>query len=271
MTNSRRSPVSRSQLPCLQPGDASISREGIGRSYEETPPSLSDFAARDRRGCQGNLQHLASTRGFQWLHLLTGIGSYLTAPLWLIFLVLEILVSLQAQFVRPEYFPKGFSLFPKWTGAGSGPRGMGVCRNHGYAACAEAARFQCASWQSRLAKAVRGWLSKLCRHPYRNDPFRPDRASYDALPIYSRSTGPARPRCGLARSATRRWPRIVQEHRQHLFRADAPRNRNGRQCLCSIATAAFLDAASDPGPVAGYSHRATAGASGRNRCRTANT
>ena len=30
------------------------------------------------------------------------------------FLVLGILISLQAQFVRPEYFPKGFSLFPQW-------------------------------------------------------------------------------------------------------------------------------------------------------------
>src|SRR5438105_15330512 len=88
-------------------------------SYEESPPTLSDFAARDRRWCQGNLQHLAllPTRGFHWvsrLHLLTGIGSYLTAPLWLIFLVSGIMVSLQAQFVRPEYFPKGFSLFPTW-------------------------------------------------------------------------------------------------------------------------------------------------------------
>ena len=56
-------------------------------------------------------------RGLHWvsrLHLLTGIGSYLTAPLWLLFLVFGILISLQAQFVRPEYFPKGFSLFPNW-------------------------------------------------------------------------------------------------------------------------------------------------------------
>ncbi|MCA6115743.1 glucans biosynthesis glucosyltransferase MdoH [Bradyrhizobium sp. WSM 1738] len=88
-------------------------------SYEESPPTLADFVARDRRWCQGNLQHLAllPTRGFHWvsrLHLLTGIGSYLTAPLWLIFLVSGILVSLQAQFVRPEYFPKGASLFPQW-------------------------------------------------------------------------------------------------------------------------------------------------------------
>jgi membrane glycosyltransferase len=91
----------------------------LGGSFEECPPSLLDFAARDRRWCQGNLQHLAiiPARGLHWvsrLHLLTGIGAYLTAPLWLIFLVLGILISLQAQFVRPEYFPKGFSLFPTW-------------------------------------------------------------------------------------------------------------------------------------------------------------
>lgn len=88
-------------------------------SFEEVPPSVLDFAARDRRWCQGNLQHLAvlPARGLHWvsrLHLLTGIGSYLTAPLWLLFLVLGLLISLQARFIRPEYFPKGFSLFPTW-------------------------------------------------------------------------------------------------------------------------------------------------------------
>jgi membrane glycosyltransferase len=92
---------------------------GLGGSFEEVPPSILDFAARDRRWCQGNLQHLAvlPARGLHWvsrLHLLTGIGSYLTAPLWLIFLVVGLLISLQAHFVRPEYFPKGFSLFPSW-------------------------------------------------------------------------------------------------------------------------------------------------------------
>jgi membrane glycosyltransferase len=88
-------------------------------SYEECPPSLLDYAARDRRWCQGNLQHLALLRssGLHWvsrLHLMTGIGSYLTAPMWFGFLVLGISISLQAQFVRPEYFPPTFSLFPKW-------------------------------------------------------------------------------------------------------------------------------------------------------------
>lgn len=91
----------------------------LGGSFEEAPPSVLDFAGRDRRWCQGNLQHLAvlSARGLHWvsrLHLLTGIGSYLTAPLWLLFLMLGLLISLQAHFIRPEYFPKGFSLFPTW-------------------------------------------------------------------------------------------------------------------------------------------------------------
>lgn len=88
-------------------------------SYEECPPAPIDYAMRDRRWCQGNLQHLAllRTRGLHWvsrLHLLTGIGAYLTAPFWFAFLVLGIAISLQAQFVRPEYFPSGFSLFPQW-------------------------------------------------------------------------------------------------------------------------------------------------------------
>ena len=108
-------------------------------------PRCSDFAARDRRWCQGNLQHLAvlPARGLHWvsrLHLLTGIGSYLTAPLWLMFLVFGILISLQAQFVRPEYFPKGFSAVSAMAGAGSDPRGLGVRRHDGTADRAETSR-----------------------------------------------------------------------------------------------------------------------------------
>ena len=91
----------------------------LGGSFEEVPPSILDFAARDRRWCQGNLQHIAvlPARGLHWVsrvHLLTGIGSYITAPMWLFFLILGLLISLQAYFIRPEYFPKGFSLFPTW-------------------------------------------------------------------------------------------------------------------------------------------------------------
>ncbi len=83
------------------------------------PPSLTDLAIRDRRWCQGNLQHAAvlPARGLHYvsrLHLLTGIGSYITAPLWLIMLLAGLLTALQARFVPPDYFPSEFSLFPAW-------------------------------------------------------------------------------------------------------------------------------------------------------------
>ncbi len=88
-------------------------------SYEESPPALSDLAIRDRRWCQGNLQHLAvlPARGLHPIsrsHLLVGIGSYITAPLWLLFLIFGLLLALQARFVLPEYFSAGPTLFPNW-------------------------------------------------------------------------------------------------------------------------------------------------------------
>ena len=88
-------------------------------SYEECPPSLTELAVRDRRWCQGNLQHIGvlATRGLHpvsRLHLLMGIGSYITAPLWLLFLVVGILVSVQTRFAPLNYFPAGPSLFPEW-------------------------------------------------------------------------------------------------------------------------------------------------------------
>jgi membrane glycosyltransferase len=57
-------------------------------SYEESPPTLLDTAARDRRWCQGNLQHarVLGAAGLHWvsrLHLLSGIFAYVTPLLWL--------------------------------------------------------------------------------------------------------------------------------------------------------------------------------------------
>jgi membrane glycosyltransferase len=88
-------------------------------SYEECPPSLIDFAERDRRWCQGNLQHakILPTRGLYWmsrLHLVIGIMSYLASPIWLVFIMLGFSLALQAHFIRPEYFPTTYALFPTW-------------------------------------------------------------------------------------------------------------------------------------------------------------
>jgi len=66
-------------------------------SFEETPPTLLDMAARDRRWCQGNLQHIRvmGAAGLHWvsrLHLARGVLSYLTPALWLMLLVCGVMV-----------------------------------------------------------------------------------------------------------------------------------------------------------------------------------
>jgi membrane glycosyltransferase len=65
----------------------------IGGSYEEGPPTPIDAAKRDRRWCQGNLQHgwLLTARGFRLanrFHLLMGVMAYVSSLLWLLFLIL---------------------------------------------------------------------------------------------------------------------------------------------------------------------------------------
>jgi len=91
----------------------------LGGSYEESPPSLIDVATRDRRWCQGNLQHsrIIAARGFVWAsrqHFATGIMGYLASPVWMAQLIVGIILVLQSHYIRPEYFTAEFSLFPTW-------------------------------------------------------------------------------------------------------------------------------------------------------------
>ena len=91
----------------------------LGGSYEESPPSLIDLSTRDRRWCQGNLQHIRILfgKGFHWAsrqHFLTGIFGYLTSPLWLLQLFVGIVLVFEASYLRPEYFTAEFGIFPVW-------------------------------------------------------------------------------------------------------------------------------------------------------------
>jgi len=87
-------------------------------SYEETPPTLIDHAIRDRRWCQGNLQHFrlifaAGLNPVSRIHLAMGVMSYICSPLWLLFLVIAGFEALRQTQNEPTYF-LGDSLFPAW-------------------------------------------------------------------------------------------------------------------------------------------------------------
>src|SRR3546814_742544 len=84
-------------------------------SHEEFPPTLTDLAVRDRRWCQGNLQHLRLLRGsgFHWvnrLQQLMGASAYMTSPLWLILVLFGVLQPLGLFVDNPALHPSGWPL-----------------------------------------------------------------------------------------------------------------------------------------------------------------
>lgn len=91
----------------------------LGGSYEELPPNLLEELKRDRRWCQGNLQHagllFADRVAPAHRALFTnGVMAYGSALIWLCFLALSSFeVGLEAM-RGPEYFPEPGALFPEW-------------------------------------------------------------------------------------------------------------------------------------------------------------
>jgi membrane glycosyltransferase len=88
-------------------------------SYEETPSSLLEEMQRDRRWCQGNLQHLRllTIEGLFGAHralFLNGVLSYVSAFAWFCFLALSTSEAVWEAIREPDYFPSGRSLFPEW-------------------------------------------------------------------------------------------------------------------------------------------------------------
>jgi membrane glycosyltransferase len=72
----------------------------IGGSYEECPTTLADYAQRDQRWCQGNLQHskllvAENYRPLSRFHFACGVMSYIASPLWMLFTVLCVLATIR--------------------------------------------------------------------------------------------------------------------------------------------------------------------------------
>jgi membrane glycosyltransferase len=110
----------------------------LSGSYEETPPSLLEFMKRERRWCQGNLQHVAllNAPGFHWMsrfQLVVGLLAYLASPIWLLSLAAGLFIQVQNKpdvdawyyFLHPEFSPVVWASLLT-TGMLLGPKLMGV-------------------------------------------------------------------------------------------------------------------------------------------------
>lgn len=91
----------------------------IEGSFEETPQTLIDHIRRDRRWCQGNLQHLRllavpGLRPVSRFHLLHGAVGYLLSPIWFALLIMWALLGRGEEASVLGYFSPQNPLYPAW-------------------------------------------------------------------------------------------------------------------------------------------------------------
>ncbi|KGE02628.1 glucans biosynthesis glucosyltransferase MdoH [Pseudohaliea rubra] len=92
-------------------------------SAEDGPQTLADFHRRDRRWCQGNLQHLRligepGLDPVSRLHLALGIIGYLAAPVWLALMILVASDAVAIQGVLPLLAIATILMLPKLCALG---------------------------------------------------------------------------------------------------------------------------------------------------------
>lgn len=88
-------------------------------SYEQLPPSIIDYAARDRRWCQGNLQHfpLIAAHGLHWvsrLHFAFGVMAYASSVICLALFGVGFWLLVVDKTTPTSYFSADRTLFPNW-------------------------------------------------------------------------------------------------------------------------------------------------------------
>ena len=88
-------------------------------SYEEVPSNIVDYAIRDRRWVQGNIQHLGllKVKGLKTenrLHFLFGAFAYISSLVLFCMLALGTADALIRATSVPEFFVSEYQLFPSW-------------------------------------------------------------------------------------------------------------------------------------------------------------
>ena len=88
-------------------------------SYEEVPSNMLDYAKRDRRWVEGNLQHLRLLNAhglhpLNRLYFLMGGLAYLCSFLWLLMLLASTADALSLALTEHRFFGPAYQLFPNW-------------------------------------------------------------------------------------------------------------------------------------------------------------
>ncbi len=88
-------------------------------SYEEVPSNMVDYAVRDRRWVQGNIQHLGllGVKGLKTtsrLHFLFGAFAYISSLVLFSMLALGTADALIRATSAPQFFSSQYQLFPDW-------------------------------------------------------------------------------------------------------------------------------------------------------------
>jgi membrane glycosyltransferase len=96
-----------------------LMRPELHGSFEEVPGNVLDYAARDRRWAEGNLQHLrllaaSGLHPLSRLHFLLGAFGYLCSFLWLLMLLAGSADAMGRAVTAHDFFHTGYQMFPEW-------------------------------------------------------------------------------------------------------------------------------------------------------------
>src|SRR5690606_35893059 len=88
-------------------------------SYEEVPCNIIDYATRDRRWVQGNVQHLgiiktADLHHLSRIHFSLGALDYMTSFVWMLMLVMSTVDAVVRAINANVYFTEIHQLYPTW-------------------------------------------------------------------------------------------------------------------------------------------------------------
>ncbi len=97
----------------------------LAGSYEEVPCNIIDFAKRDRRWVQGNIQHLGllglkDLHPVSRVHFISGALAYISSLVWLAMLSLSTCDAVIRALNANVYFTNQYQLFPDWPIAKTG-------------------------------------------------------------------------------------------------------------------------------------------------------